>query len=250
MEWIAGRLTDVFLTVSDAEAADARRLGIARNAVSVGNGRDPAAFHPDPATRARIRAALGVAADQVVIIAVSRLVRHKGYPELLAAMEQVAGAELWVVGERLATDRGDDMGALFAACPRMRRLGYRTDIPALLAAADIFVLPSHFEGLPMSVIEAMLTGLPVVSTTIRGPAGAGGAWGDGPAGAPRHRGAAGWCAEPAGGQRRPACGDGRGGTQAGDGAIRRGGRGQPDVGFARLVRRTTTRVFSSSGNAA
>jgi glycosyltransferase involved in cell wall biosynthesis len=48
-------------------------------------------------------------------------------------------------------------------------LGYRSDVAALLAAADIFVLPSHFEGLPMSVIEAMLTGLPVVATDIRGP---------------------------------------------------------------------------------
>jgi glycosyltransferase involved in cell wall biosynthesis len=52
---------------------------------------------------------------------------------------------------------------------RLRLLGYRTDVAAVLAAADIFVLPSHFEGLPMSVIEAMLTGLPVVATNIRGP---------------------------------------------------------------------------------
>ena len=53
---------------------------------------------------------------------------------------------------------------------RLRLLGYRSDIPALLAAADIFTLPSRFEGLPMSVIEAMLTGLPVVATNVRGPA--------------------------------------------------------------------------------
>jgi glycosyltransferase involved in cell wall biosynthesis len=53
---------------------------------------------------------------------------------------------------------------------RLRLLGYREDIPALLAAADIFTLPSRFEGLPMSVIEAMLTGLPVVATDVRGPA--------------------------------------------------------------------------------
>jgi glycosyltransferase involved in cell wall biosynthesis len=49
------------------------------------------------------------------------------------------------------------------------RLGYRHDVDRVLAAADVFCLPSHFEGLPMSAIEAMLTGLPVVSTDIRGP---------------------------------------------------------------------------------
>ncbi len=172
MEWLAGQVTDVFLTVSEEEAADARRLRIHRHAVAVGNGRDPALFHPDPAARARIRAELGVPADRVVVIAVSRLVRHKGYFELLAAMAQVPRAELWVVGERLASDRGPDLGAALdqaVARGSVRRLGYRTDVAALLAAADIFCLPSHFEGLPMSIIEAMLTGLPVVSTTIRGP---------------------------------------------------------------------------------
>jgi glycosyltransferase involved in cell wall biosynthesis len=165
-------MTDVFLTVSDEEATDARRLFIARGAISVRNGRDPAVFHPDPAARARIRDGLGVPADRVVIVAVSRLVRHKGYPELLAAMRDVPGAELWVVGERLATDRGEDLSPLFAeaaATGRVRRLGYRSDVAAVLAAADIFVLPSHFEGLPMSIIEAMLAGLPVVATNIRGP---------------------------------------------------------------------------------
>ncbi len=170
MEWSAGQLTDIVLTVSEEEAADARRLGIARRAVAVGNGRDPALFHPDPAARARIRAALGVPPGRVVVIAVSRLVRHKGYPELLTAMSEVADAELWVVGDRLPSDRGPDLGPLLAAAgSRVRRLGYRTDIAALLAAADIFALPSHFEGLPMSVVEAMLTGLPVVATGIRGP---------------------------------------------------------------------------------
>jgi glycosyltransferase involved in cell wall biosynthesis len=172
MEWFGGRMTNTLFTVSDEEAADARRLGIARNATSVRNGRDPALFHPDPAARIRIRDTLGVDHATVVIIAVSRLVRHKGYPELLAAMRGVPGAELWIVGERLATDHGEDLTPLLieaAATGRVRRLGYRTDVAALLAAADIFTLPSHFEGLPMSVIEAMLTGLPVVATDIRGP---------------------------------------------------------------------------------
>ena len=173
MEWVGGRLTDLTMTVSDEEADDARRLRIARAPHAVGNGRDPARFRPDPDARNRVRASLGTAPDRVVVVVVSRLVRHKGHPELLAAMESV-DAELWVVGERLASDHGADVGPALAAAqarlgPRLRRLGARTDVPALLAAADIFALPSHFEGLPMSVIEAMLCGLPVVSTTIRGP---------------------------------------------------------------------------------
>jgi glycosyltransferase involved in cell wall biosynthesis len=173
MELVAARVTDVFLTVSEAEARDARRLHIAAGAEAVRNGRDPRVFRPDPGARERIRAELGVPGDRVVIIAVSRLVWHKGYPELAAAMRAVPEAELWVVGERLDSDRGADMAALLRSAGlgyRLRMLGYRRDIPALLAAADIFTLPSRFEGLPMSVIEAMLTGLPVVASNVRGPA--------------------------------------------------------------------------------
>ena len=100
----------------------------------------------------------------------------------------VPDAVLWVAGERLTSDRGPDMAALLRDAglgARVRLLGYREDVPDLMAAADIFVLPSRFEGLPMSVIEAMLTGLPVLATNVRGPARAGGAGGDRPVGAAR-----------------------------------------------------------------
>ena len=171
MEFIGGQITDIHMTVSSEEAGDARRLWINRSSTAIGNGRDPARFHPDEAARTRLRAEMGVAPETVVVVAISRIVRHKGYPELLAAMQDV-DAELWVVGERLPSDHGEDMAPYFAASglgPRLRRLGLRHDVPAILAAADIFTLPSHFEGLPMSIIEAMLVGLPVVSTDISGP---------------------------------------------------------------------------------
>ncbi|MCE2579660.1 glycosyltransferase family 4 protein [Gluconacetobacter entanii] len=173
LEWLAGRVTDTYLTVSHEEARDARRLGIHRRATAIGNGRDGTLFRPDPATRDRVRAELGVGQGDVVIFAVSRLVRHKGYPELLAAMRDVPDAVLWVAGERLPTDHGPDMAVLMTQAqaelgPRLRCLGYRADVADLMTAADIFVLPSHFEGLPMTVIEAMLCGLPVVGSDIRG----------------------------------------------------------------------------------
>ncbi len=168
LEWLGGRITDIYLTVSTEDAADARRLRIARNPIAIGNGRDPAQFKPDAPARARLRAEFGVRQNRVVITIVSRLVRDKGYVELLAAMRDV-GAELWVVGERLASDRGENLDRYFTNAPKIRRLGYREDVAAILAASDIFVLPSYFEALPMSVIEAMLTGLPVVATNVRGP---------------------------------------------------------------------------------
>ncbi|MFS8370427.1 glycosyltransferase family 4 protein [Acetobacter indonesiensis] len=174
LEKLCGHLTDVFLTVSQEEAEDARRLHIHANPIAIGNGRDSRRFKPDSEARRRIRTELGTPESTPVIIVVSRLVRHKGYPELLEAMQAVPHAELWVVGERLPSDHGNMLDDCFdsahaALGPRLKCLGYRTDIPALLAAADIFTLPSHFEGLPMSIIEAMLTALPVVSTDISGP---------------------------------------------------------------------------------
>lgn len=168
LEWLGGRMTDIYLTVSTEDAEDARRLRIARSPIAIGNGRDPAQFRPDPIARAQRRAEYGVRPDRVVITIVSRLVRDKGYVELLAAMRNV-DAELWVVGERLASDRGENLDPYFATAPNLRRLGYREDVAAILAASDIFVLPSYFEALPMSVIEAMLTGLPVIATNVRGP---------------------------------------------------------------------------------
>jgi glycosyltransferase involved in cell wall biosynthesis len=171
MEWLAGKFTDIYLTVSAEEADDARRLGIHRHPVAILNGRDPSRFRPDPALRARLRAELGVPEQRVVVAIVSRLVRHKGHAELAAALRDSA-AELWVVGDRLPGDRGEDVaaGLLEAGLgDRLRLLGYRDDVGAVLAAADIFALPSHFEGLPMSVIEAMMTALPVVATDTRGP---------------------------------------------------------------------------------
>lgn len=178
LEWGTGKITDYYMTVSKEEAQDAKRFFIHSHPIAVGNGRDPERFRPDITMRQQIRKQLQVSEDRIVILVVSRLVRHKGYPELLAAMAALKNAfpkiELWIVGKRLNSDHGQKLEACFQKAQNrlgdhLRFLGYRDDVNHLMAAADIFVLPSHFEGLPMSIIEAMLSGLPVISTTIRGP---------------------------------------------------------------------------------
>jgi glycosyltransferase involved in cell wall biosynthesis len=178
LEWLAGRVTDVMFTQAEEDAATARRAGLIRGRTiqAIGNGVDPCVFHPgeDAAERRRLRAEIGTADDTVVIMMVGRLVAEKGYPELFRAMADV-DAELWVVGERLASDHASTIDAAITSVERdatlerrIRFLGYRRDVPALLRAADIFTLPSHREGMPRSIIEAMMTALPVVATDIRG----------------------------------------------------------------------------------
>lgn len=178
LEWSAGRVTDLLMTQAEEDAASARRLHLARGPIhAIGNGSDPARFRPggpDSGDRARLRAEIGTATDRPVILMVGRLVAEKGYPELVTAMRTV-DAELWIVGERLASDHAGPVDAALDAirvdpvlAARVKLLGYRQDVPDLMRAADIFVLPSHREGMPRSIIEAMLSGLPVVATDIRG----------------------------------------------------------------------------------
>lgn len=175
LEWAAGRVTDLLMTQAEEDATSARRLRLARGPIhAIGNGSDPARFRPGGGDKARVRAEIGTPPDRPVILMVGRLVAEKGYPELLAAMRGI-DAELWIAGERLASDHAGPIDAAIDAvrvdpvlAARVRLLGYRQDVPDLMRAADIFVLPSHREGMPRSIIEAMLSGLPVVATDIRG----------------------------------------------------------------------------------
>lgn len=179
LEWLFGHFTDTLLTQSAEDAAVARRYRLCRGGdiEASGNGSDPAVYFPDEAdgsARRSVRRSLGTPAERVVIVMLGRLVAEKGYPELFAAMREV-DAELWVVGERLSSGHASAIDADLRRLQRdaslrarVRLLGYRSDVPELLRAADVFALPSHREGMPRSIVEAMLTGLPVVATDIRG----------------------------------------------------------------------------------
>ena len=178
LEWLHGRVTDALLTQAEEDAEAARRYRLCRGGLiaAIGNGVDVERFRPasDAAERAATRRALDTPEDAVVILMVGRLVAEKGYLELFPAMRQVE-AVLWVAGERLPSDHASAIDAALAEIARdpvlgrrIRFLGYRDDVPALMRAADIFTLPSYREGMPRSIIEAMVSGLPVVATDIRG----------------------------------------------------------------------------------
>lgn len=123
-----------------------------------------------PAERTALRAELVGDPSRPLLISVGRLTHQKGYGDLLAIFaslhETHPSAALIIAGS------GPLRAELEARIEALKLeghailLGVRHDVPRLLAASDIFVSSSHWEGLPVAVLEAMAVGLPVVATDV------------------------------------------------------------------------------------
>jgi glycosyltransferase involved in cell wall biosynthesis len=167
---VAHRVVAVSDEVADRLAAAGlprARLRVVPNGVDLDRFADPAL----PDTRARreaVRAREGIRPDEVVLINVGRYVPQKAQHRLVELAAGLPGTRLWIVGW------GEGEAALRAAIDaagateRVRLLVQRADVPDLLAAADVFVSASTWEGMPLATIEAMAAGLPVVATDVEG----------------------------------------------------------------------------------
>ena len=138
----------------------------------VHNGIDLAEWRPR-ADRAAVRAALGLPEDAQVVIVVGRLSPWKGHKTLIEAFSRLPAslgdARLLIVGdcifwEQSYRDELEKLAEDLGIAERTVFTGHREDIPDLLAASDLFCLPSQNEPFGRVVIEAMAAGLPVVAT--------------------------------------------------------------------------------------
>lgn len=159
------------LAVSDAVRFSVWRPLRARVEVVV-HGVQPERLRPDPATRRTVRAELGVSDEQVLALSVANYRPEKGYPDLLEAARLATEADpllrFAAVGAGPLRAEVHALHARLGLGGRFTLLDTRSDVDRLLAAADLFVLASHREGLPVSVMEALAAGLPVVATAVGG----------------------------------------------------------------------------------
>jgi glycosyltransferase involved in cell wall biosynthesis len=165
------RRTDRATAVSNALAAELRRsLDLPREPRVIANGVE--ALTPGRRDRENLRRSLGLLPGQVLGLTVGRLERAKDHALLLRAFSSIAAEipqlHLALVG---AGSLESDLRAQAAGLglrDRTTFAGYHDDVTDWLKAADFFVLSSAHEGLPLSLLEAMAHGLPVVATAVGG----------------------------------------------------------------------------------
>ncbi|NQT36023.1 MAG: glycosyltransferase [Planctomycetes bacterium] len=146
----------------------ARRVG------RIYNGIDCCFIADTSSVRREVREEIGLTEEHLILIQVARLNHLKDHATALRTMERIAArrddVRLVLVGE------GPEQEAIQREIGKRRLesrvclLGLRDDVPRLLQAADLFLLTSISEGIPVTLIEAMAAGLPVVSTDVGGVA--------------------------------------------------------------------------------
>ena len=157
----AARILAVSPSVADSLAA----CGLPRAKIQIiPNGIDLAHFSPaTPEARAEARHSLGIAEADFVVAAAARLSREKGMDTLLAAAGQRLGMTFLIAGD------GPLKSALARQCPsNAKLLGRLADVLPLLAAADVFAVPSRREGQGIAALEAMAAGVPLVASRVGG----------------------------------------------------------------------------------
>lgn len=162
--------------IADRVQGEVDRLGLRTRVTAVQNAVDLERFVPGDRAAARQELGLG-APGRFVALTLANLAPHKGQTIAIRAIHALArrgvDAELWLAGEdRSGTGTYEQelrrLADELQVTERVRFLGFRSDIARLLHASDVFLLPSAREGLPLSVLEAQASAIPVVTSAIPG----------------------------------------------------------------------------------
>jgi len=170
VERLMSRYTDTLITINREDYKRARAFKSCRVEYVPGIGIDSSAYGMPGIARWARRRELGIADEETLIISVGEFSKRKNQQVIiksLAAMKKDK-IKLMLCGTGVKEKKLRLMVKKYGLEEKVIFMGYRNDIPQLLPLADIFVLPSYREGLPVAVMEAMASSLPLVCSRVRG----------------------------------------------------------------------------------
>ena len=169
IEWICSFFTDVLITINKEDYAFAKKYMHAKKVEYVpGVGIDTDRIKNVSVDRKRKREELGIKDDEIVVLSVGELNENKNHETVIKAISKLNNRNLVYVicgigkKDKNLKNLAKELGV------KLILTGFRNDVIEICKACDIFAFPSRREGLPVSVMEAMAAGLPVVCSNIRG----------------------------------------------------------------------------------
>jgi len=165
---------DRVITVCDSFARDLTRAGVALERISVRHNTVRTDWMTERQDTDELKASVGIKEGERVILAVGRFSREKAIADLISALGHLRDAnhelvfKLVLVGDGPERETIENLARTLGLSDRIVFIGQVADVRPYYAIADVFALPSHSEGSPNALLEAMAAGVPIVATSVGG----------------------------------------------------------------------------------
>lgn len=167
--WLA-RYTDVLITINREDYNIAQKFKARSIEYVPGVGIDTNKFNEISVNRTKKRNEIGIDKDSLIILSVGELNKNKNHGAIIRALAQLGTPDIYYVicGEGPLANYLRNLAKELGIAKQVKLLGYRNDIAEISKISDVFAFPSFREGLSLSLMEAMSSGLPVICSNIRG----------------------------------------------------------------------------------
>jgi glycosyltransferase involved in cell wall biosynthesis len=170
-KWLS-RYTDILITINKEDYIRAQKYFKVRNQVIYipGVGVDVSKYNNTIIDRIAKREEIGVPKDAFLLVSVGELNKNKNHETIIKAIAELNSPNIHylICGQGVLWGDLHDLVEKLGVGNQVKFLGYRQDVSYICKSSDLFVFPSHREGLSVALMEAMAIGLPVVCSKIRG----------------------------------------------------------------------------------
>lgn len=170
IERYLSRYTDVLITINQEDYFRARGFHAKKVEYVPGVGISLNNYSPKDVDRIHKRKELGIPKDTFVLLSVGELNKNKNHEVIIRALKLLNNPHVYylICGEGQLKNYLQELAKTLGVAEQVKLLGYRDDVLEICQASDVFIHPSFREGLPVAVMEAMWSELPVICSNIRG----------------------------------------------------------------------------------